>query len=114
MAIAGNTGADGALRSLLERRFTAGLGDSLVPERSADYAVTLNIVRTSSGPDDVTVTCNAGISVMPKRTIIASLKSRADVAGENTPTDELADEAGKACAKSLLADLKGWLRANPR
>jgi len=114
VAIAGTTGDDGGLRALLERRFTSGLGASLVSERQADYAVTLNISRKSSGPDDVTVTCNAGVAVMPKRTIVASLKSRADVAGENTPTAELADDAAKACANSLLADLKGWLRANPR
>ena len=106
--VTGNT----ALRAPLERGLKTKLASVTVPEGQASYSVTVN-VAASGGTDDVTVRCNASIAALPKKTIVASLKSRADVAGENTPREELEDTATETCAKSLADDLKGWLRANP-
>lgn len=92
----------------------AKLGAASVPEGEASYSLTLSVDRSSSSKDQVTVRCGVSIAAMPRRTIAASLKSRADVAGEGTSMDELADDAVAACADSLAQDLKGWLRKNPR
>jgi len=86
------------------------LGALIVPAGEARYSLTLTVDQQAAGRDQVTVRCGVTIAAMPRRTIEGSLKSRADVAGEGTTLDELADDAVVACADSLAQDIKGWLR----
>jgi hypothetical protein len=111
----GGTTGDPGLRRQIEQRLKAKLGaGAVVPDSEAAYSLTLSVDRSSAGRDQVTVRCGVSIAAMPRRTIAASLKSRADVAGEGTTMDELADDAVAACADSLAQDIKAWLRRNPR
>ncbi len=111
MAIGGVTG-DASLLKQIERGIRGRVGSMVVPMTKATYSVTLN-VEASSKRDNATVRCSASVAANPKKNIIASLKSRADVAGENTPTPELEDAATQACANSLGNDLKSWIKAHP-
>ena len=112
--LAAAVGGDVAIRRQVERALQGRLGSLVAASPSqASYSVMVNVDQSSSSRDQATVACSASIAVMPRRTITASLKSRADVAGEGTPLDELFDDAAAECAKSLAADVKAWLKAHP-
>jgi hypothetical protein len=105
----GGTTGDPGLRRQIEQRIQKKLGPLLVPSAEARYSLTLTVEQKTVGRDQVTVRCGVNIAAMPRRTIEGSLKSRADVAGEGTSLEELADDAVAACADSLAQDIKGWL-----
>ena len=112
--LANAVGGDVAIRRQVERALQGRLASLVaVSPSQASYSVMVNVDQSSSSRDQATVACIASIAVMPRRTITASLKSRADVAGEGTPLDELFDDAAAECAKSLAADVKAWLKAHP-
>ncbi len=114
IVIASAVGGDVGIRRQVEKALQSKLGGVVAASPSrATYSVTVNVNQSSSSRDQASVVCNASVAVMPKKTIVASLKSRADVAGEGTPLDELYDDAAAACAKSLAADVRAWLKANP-
>lgn len=114
IVLASAVGGDVGIRRQVEKAIQSKLGGVVASSPSAaTYSVTVNVNQSSSSRDQASVVCNASIAVMPKKTIIASLKSRADVAGEGTPLDELYDDAAAACAKSLATDVRSWLKANP-
>jgi hypothetical protein len=104
------TTGDPGLRRQIEQRIQKKLGPLLVSPSAARYSLTLTVDKKTIGRDQVTVRCGVNIAAMPRRTIEGSLTSRADVAGEGTDLDELADDAVAACADSLAQDIKAWLR----
>ncbi len=110
-SIGGTTG-DPGLRRQIEQRIQKKLGALVVPAGEARYSLTLTVDQQTVGRDQVTVRCGVTMAAMPRRTIEGSLKSRADVAGEGTSLEELADDAVAACADSLAQDIKGWLRTH--
>jgi hypothetical protein len=106
----GGTTGDPGLRRQVEQRLLKKLGALIVPAGEARYSLTLSVDQQAAGQDEVTVRCGVSIAALPHRTIEGSLKSRADVAGEGTTLDELADDAVVACADSLAEDIRAWLR----
>jgi hypothetical protein len=119
IALTAPIGGDKPVREALVRAFRGGLrGVPVVDVAGAGYAITLAIEDQQhagkGGVDEVTVKCTVSIAEMPRKTLKASLRARADAAGEGVDVDELFADAAVACGKTLGGDLSAWLKKNPR
>lgn len=96
----------------MERALRGRLSAAEAPASEATYSLTVQIDDTKASADEVTVRCAVSIALLPKKNVVASLKARADAAGEGTPTEELLDDAATACGQTLGDDIRGWLRSH--
>jgi hypothetical protein len=113
VAVGGAVGGDPHVRKAMERALRGRLGAAEVPMSEATYSVTVQVDDQKANANEVTVRCALSIALLPKKNIVASLKARADAAGEGTPTEELLDDAATACGQSLASDLRSWLKSHP-
>ncbi len=113
MVVAGAVGGDPHVRKAMERALRGRLGAAEAPMSEATYSVTVQVDDQKANANEVTVRCAVSIALLPKRNIVASLKARADAAGEGTPTDELLTDAATACGQSLAGDVRTWLKRHP-
>lgn len=112
VVVANATGGEAHVRKATERALRSTLSAVERPTSEATYSLTVTVTDIRNSADDVTVRCVASIALLPKKNLIASLKARADAAGEGTPTDELLEDAAAACGQTLGGDIRGWLRSN--
>ena len=112
VVVANATGGEAHVRKAMERALRSTLGAVERPAADATYSLTVTVTDTRNSADDVTVRCVVSIALLPKKNLVASLKARADAAGEGTPTDELIEGAAAACGQTLGSDISSWLRSN--
>ena len=112
VVVANATGGEAHVRKAMERALRSTLGAVERPAADATYSLTVTVTDTRNSADDVTVRCVVSIALLPKKNLVASLKARADAAGEGTPTDELIEGAAAACGQTLGSDIRSWLRSN--
>ena len=111
-------GGDASVRKTALRAFSRSVTRLDVrPRADSGYSVTVHVdeqkERASGSTIEVTVRCGVTIALLPKKNVLASLKTRADVEGEGTPVDELFNDAAEACGQALGKDLTGWVKAHP-
>jgi hypothetical protein len=113
VAVGAAVGGAPHVRKAMERALRGRLGSAEAPMSQATYSVTVQVSDQKANANEVTVRCAMSIALLPKKNIVASLKARADAAGEGTPTDELLADAATACGQSLAGDLRNWLKSHP-
>jgi outer membrane biosynthesis protein TonB len=102
-----------AVRDQFMQVFRTRSSLQVVPSSSpATHAITLRMSSKSTSKDDATVSCAASIAKEPGAQVVASLRTEAAAAGENTPTVELVGDAASACATELAADVAKWIRSH--
>ena len=114
IVIAETVGGDAVVRKALVRAFGRGLkGLDLRAQADTGYSVTIHVDEQQQRGEEVTVRCALSVALLPKQHILASLKARADVAGADTPVDELYGDAAEACGQAIAKDLTTWVKAHP-
>jgi hypothetical protein len=99
---------DSSLKLTLSKKLS---GVKIVDDGASGFLLSLRNDTQAHG-DEGSARCSAAISVLPQRKLVASLSSRADVAGGGMSAAELKNEASTACAASLADDVSAWLRAH--
>ncbi len=110
VVVTGGQGGGSAVHKATERALRGRLSSVEVPASEANYSLTVQIQESKANADEVTVRCAVSIALLPKKNVVASLKARADAAGEGTPTAELFDDAATACGQTLGGDIRAWLK----
>lgn len=111
ISVGGATGGAVHVRQAMERALRKTLGTS-EGGASSGYSAMLTVETKAANENEVTVRCAVSIALLPKKNVVASLKARADAAGEGTPTDELFDDAAAACGTDLGTEIRRWLKTH--
>lgn len=98
---------DAAVRRVFAQKLK---GVHIVEESEHGFGLSLRTEKGKSG-GGVYARCSAAISELPAHKLVASLSSRADVAGGGGDA-ELESDAADACVASLAEDVVAWMKAH--